>query len=455
MAQTPAAQAAAPQANSPVYLPGSHQRARWLRMDAARILKRLFFCERALVVAQSGWLAAIPDVETKLALPGLSWQDAMTAHALRERVFELRYPSRLMEVAEDAPVVDLFLAAQHAPSAGALLLALARVFKPAQLAAYQEYISLADELSDGPILRALRLAVLEKSEQIGMLTRLAAAALHDDPAAQEAAAAWVSALGARLIQVGGLSVEDPLAAPATPLPRRTPFALAEVPARDSRFFLCRYYWPDVVDPSFGYGEGISLQLRSAVSHFNEVWAVETGGAVLHAFADDLEWEFIYDAARWTYDEARHARMGLERLQTWGFAPADLPLGTYIYDSARGQDPVVRLGMLHYFETKNIGKKTRRAAAFASYNDRMSQHDMDFDWADETIHAEYGHRWLEALHDRFPQRVPEIDALRVLCDDLVAQQVAAATDADRAAIRRVAQSMIEKAQRLGLERQPPA
>ena len=117
----------------------------------------------------------------------------------------------------------------------------------------------------------------------------------------------------------------------------------------------------------------------------------------------------------------------------------LPLGTYIYDSARGQDPLIRLGMLHYFETKNIGKKTKRANAFGSYHDRMSQHDMDFDWADETIHAEYGHRWLEALH-------ADIDAIRERCDALVAAEVAASTPADVADLRAIAAAMVAKAER---------
>ena len=62
-------------------------------------------------------------------------------------------------------------------------------------------------------------------------------------------------------------------------------------------------------------------------------------------------------------------------------------------------------MLHYFETKNIGKKTKRAEAFASYDDKLSQHDMDFDWADETIHAAYGHRWLDALRALQPDACP--------------------------------------------------
>ena len=54
---------------------------------------------------------------------------------------------------------------------------------------------------------------------------------------------------------------------------------------------------------------MQLQLRSAISHLNEVWAIENGGVMLSAFADILPWEWIHNAARWTYDESRHCRMG--------------------------------------------------------------------------------------------------------------------------------------------------
>lgn len=428
------------------YLSGDQERGGWMRLDAARILKRFFFCERALVLSQGGWLAGVAALDAKSLLPLHLWQDAMTAHALRERVFELRFPSRLLEIGDDAPLIEVFEAALDAPSAEAYVLALARLFKPALLAAYREYERLADDLADGPILRALRMAVAEKTEQIAALTSLAQAMLQAAPERAAEAEAWVSTLGLRLLQVGGVSVVPPAAAPTWgSVPGRRPFRLAEVPARDPRFHRVRYYWPDVVDPNFPYGDGIRLQLRSAVSHLNEVWAVETGGAILQAFGDELGWEFIYDAARWTYDESRHMRMGYERLKAWGYRPEELPLGSYIYDSARGQEPYIRLGMLHYFETKNIGKKTKRIEAFASYDDKLSQHDMDFDWADETIHAAYGHRWLDALREHRPDAVPDIETIRRRCDDLVAQEVQRATDTDRNAIYAIAQAMIDKAQ----------
>ena len=420
-------------------------RALWLRMDSARILKRFFFCEEALIRAQAGYLAAIAPLAVKFGLPRHLWEDAMTADALRERVFELRYPSRLMEIADDTALVALFQAAIEAPNAYAFVLALARVYKPAQAQVYADYLAHADEIADGPSKRFLQLAVGEKRAQIAELEDFAVQLAALQPDAHAAADAWLQGVRARLEAVGGLALTAPhCAASAPPLPGATPFRLADVPARDPRFHRCRFYWPDIVVPGYPYGEGIQLQLRSAISHFNEAWAVETAGAILHAFAGPLGWEFVKDAARWTYDEARHCRMGYERLIAWGFLPSAIPLGTYIYDSARGQDAIYRLGMLSYFETKNIGKKQGRARAFGEYHDRVSQHDMDFDWADETIHAHYGTKWLAALRDRDPDHTPPGDAIRARCDALVAAEIASATAQDRADIVRVANALLAQA-----------
>jgi hypothetical protein len=437
------------QTSNGLYLRSSQPRARLLRLDAATILKRYYLCERSLVISQAGWIAGTTPFEVKMALARFLWEDALAADMLRERVFELRYPSRMLEIGEDKSLVVLFNEVINAPSAAAFILGLAQVLKPAMLAAYRDYLDEADELTDGPILRFLRLALAEKAGQIAQLTRFTGEMLSAiPPDRRQEALAWVSALSDSLIQLGAVSVKTPqtLAEPIK-LPGQSDFQPAEIPARDPSFHLCHYYWPDIIDSNFAYGEGLRLQVRSAVSHLNEVWAVETGGAILQAFADTLAWEFIYDTARWTYDKSRHARMGFERLKAWGFTPADIPLGTYIYDSARGQPPIIRLGMLHYFETKNIGKKSKRAQAFASYQDKLSQHDMDFDWADETLHAAYGQRWHKQLHESSPDQFPALEDVRRRCDELIAAEVARATEAERAEIRRVAEAMLRKAERL--------
>ena len=87
-----------------------------------------------------------------------------------------------------------------------------------------------------------------------------------------------------LAAVGGVTLEPPRPAAAAGAARNAPTDHRRQPARDPAYHLCRFYWPDIVDPTFPYGEGLRLQLRTAVSHLNEVWAVETAGAILFAFA---------------------------------------------------------------------------------------------------------------------------------------------------------------------------
>src|SRR5512142_415951 len=148
-----------------LFLPGEQARGRYMRLDAATILKRFFYCEEALVTGQAAWLGWIAPLDVKTALPRFMWEDALTAHALRERVFELRFPSRLLEVGRDAPVVDVFEAAANAPSAEAYVLGLGSVLVPALLAAYRAYLEGVDEIADGPSRRTLGVAVQEKAAQ--------------------------------------------------------------------------------------------------------------------------------------------------------------------------------------------------------------------------------------------------------------------------------------------------
>ena len=398
-----------------------------MRMESASILKRFFFCEEALIRGMAGWLAAIEPLDLKLLLPRAIWEDAQTAEALRRRVFELHYPSRLMEIGDDAPLVDLFEAARHAPNVAAYLLGAVQVLMPALGAGYRAYLKAADDIGDGPTKRFLDLAVTEKDRQITELGPHIDALVAQDAATRDAASAWAAALRRRMDALHGIRLTPPPSpADTLSLPGARPFAVIEQPGSDPRFHRGRFYWPDNVDPSYGYGEGITLQLRSAVSHLNEVWAVETAGVILEAFAQPLGWEFVADAARWVYDESRHCRMGLTRLRDWGFADEELPIGTFIYAGARDQDPLYRMGMLFYFETKNIGKKTKRTEAFAGYGDAASQHDMDFDWADEGMHAAYGKRWLTALIAARGLPPETFDEMRERCGDLVDAIVATAT-----------------------------
>ena len=240
-----------------------------------------------------------------------------------------------------------------------------------------------------------------------------------------------------LDELGGVGLDAPprLDVPLVVEPGHA-FSVPRDPGRDERYLPCSFYWPDALDSTLPPPTGAELQLRVAISHLNEVWAVETAGAMLNELADELGWEFLVDAARWTYDEARHMLMGQRRVASWGLDLAHVPLGRYIYDAvADGGDPIYRIGMLGFFETKNIGKKHVRARAFGAMGDQESERDMQFDWADETIHAEYGRRWLRALLERRGRAGDDYAAVLGECERLVAARVARATPAEAEAITR--------------------
>ncbi|HUO33749.1 MAG TPA: DUF455 family protein [Candidatus Acidoferrum sp.] len=432
------------------FLSSAQPRARWMRNDVAQLLKRFFFCERSLVVSAAAWIPAVAPLEIKIGLARYIWQSAETAHALRNRVFELRFPNRILEEqGADRTLIDLFDSIKESPSVPAFLQSVGRVLLPSLRDAYKEYLDASDPIADGPTHRFLSLAHAEKIEQIAAFERWGDLVLAENPEFREEASSWSEAIADRLSAIGGVGVGQP---PPTStswgkLPGAKAYSVPAQPARDSRFWPCRFYWPDVVDSSYPYGEGVQLQIRSAISHLNEVWAIETGALILSSFAHVLPWDLIHNSARWTYDEARHCQMGYQRLMSWGFEPAEIPLGTYIYESASGQDPIYRLGMLYFFETKNIRHKPTRAHLFHTYGDSLSEHDMDFDWADETIHAGYGRHWLKELLIVRGQDPNAHEEVRAHCMKLVSDCVGTATPEEVAAIRRVADALMAKAARI--------
>jgi uncharacterized ferritin-like protein (DUF455 family) len=390
------------------------------RVDTAQVLTRFHHLERVLTVACGGWIPAVPRLEQKAALARAAWQSALAADALQDRVFELRYPSRLLEAGGDAPLIGVYEAAIDAPDANAFVAGLSEVLCPALLAEYRDFLQATDELDDGPTARILEAAAQDKEEQIASFGH----GLVSDTRT------WPEELRR------GLETLE--------RPKGKRFQLVEDPARDDRYFASSVYWPDVVDPAYPYGEGLALQVRSAVSHVNEVWAVETAGAILHAFASPLGWEFVRDAARWTYDESRHMLMGKRRLEAWGIEPELVPLGGYIYEACRGEDAVYRLGMLGYFETKNIGRKRERAETFRAMGDRMSETDMEFDWADETLHAEYGRRWIKRLLETRGEDPEGWPAILERCEELVQDRIARTTEEEKKRIRACADRLLHEA-----------
>jgi len=82
-------------------------------------------------------------------------------------VFELRFPSRLLEEeGADQALIELFSAVKDSPSPPAFLLSVGKILLPTLRDSYQAYLEASDSIADGPTHRFLSLALSEKVEQI-------------------------------------------------------------------------------------------------------------------------------------------------------------------------------------------------------------------------------------------------------------------------------------------------
>lgn len=433
-------------------MPSTDPRARLTVPDSAKILKRFYFLERELILMQAGWMPGCEHWHSKLLLPEFLWQDSLTARELRERVLELRYPERQIDVAPDEALMALWRSFRDAPSALAFVESMYSVIKPALRDAFQKYVDLADQLDDGPTVRILRQAIDDIDEQIVRGAQaMEDARLYRDEETRQATRRWIDGIKPVVHPMPEILLLEDIKR----LPEFEPaghggktFAIARRGGRDRRFNRVRFAWPDRLNPG-NAGQGMQLQLRQAVHHLNEVWAAEMAAACIFDLTEQADAEFLTDAARWCYDEIRHCRMGFTRLLKWGFELSEMPLDAFSYDAGAETDAITRLGIIFYFESTYIHTKWQRTKIFKEFGDAVSSHDMDFDWADEQIHAHYGTRWLKYFLEKNNDPRKPID-FRAQSEACVKNMQASATDDDRAATQRAFETVMQRARQLALQ-----
>jgi hypothetical protein len=67
------------------------------RVDTAQALTRFHWTARGVALAAAAEIPHAPALEAKAGLARVAWEQALAANAFRERVFELRYPVRVLE----------------------------------------------------------------------------------------------------------------------------------------------------------------------------------------------------------------------------------------------------------------------------------------------------------------------------------------------------------------------
>ncbi len=106
-----------------------------------------------------------------------------------------------------------------------------------------------------------------------------------------------------------------------------------------------------------------------------------------------------DLSRWAWDETRHSTMGWRVLENWAWDVPDLvPFAHGLYQALGPVPPIQRLALLYYFEEGLLraGTKQIELQILESAQDDGSTQDMDYDWADEATHVNFGYTWLKHL-----------------------------------------------------------
>jgi uncharacterized ferritin-like protein (DUF455 family)/ferritin-like metal-binding protein YciE len=389
-------------------LPASRVTPETARVDqSSHYLKRCYVAERQLMRTLAAWFVDTSQWDIKRQLAQDMWETSRHADALRTRILELRYPRRDVDKKYDADVLALMGECAKGRDTEEFVGGIYGVLLPALIHTYQIYLDQADALNDAPTVYILRHIVADLQAQVERMRVLAADVA---PALFESTQDWQDYLRQSLESIGGISgLEQRGAAPtAHTCAGRPAYQVGREVRRDSRWRPALFHLPhenkyDVEGRKAwqrieALDKRVAMQVWSAISHFNEIWAAEVVAASMWDL-DNQPWDFYLDLARWAWDEARHSTMGYRALQGWGWDVPDLiPWGTALYNALGPMPPIQRLALLYFYEDSLLraGTKQIELQILESAQDDGSAQDMDFDWADEAIHVNYGYTWLRHL-----------------------------------------------------------
>lgn len=389
-------------------LPASRAAHAQARVDqASRYLKRCYVAERQLMRTLAAWFVDTSQWDFKRQLANDMWQTSRHADLLRTRVLELRYPRRDVDKKYDADVLALLAECAKGRDSQEFVAGVYGVLLPELIRAYSDYLELTDPLDDAPTVYVLRHIIADKQAQIEQMRSLAAEVA---PGLFENYADWQEYLRQYTASIGGVAgLGEAFDRPQHhACAGRAAYTVGRSVQRDSRWRPALFHLPheNKYDTEGrqswqrieALDKRVAMQVWSAISHFNEIWAAEVVAASMWDF-DSQPWDFYLDLARWAWDETRHSTMGYRALQGWGWDVPDLiPWGNALYNALGPMPPIQRLALLYFYEEGLLraGTKQVEIKILESAQDDGSVQDMDFDWADEAIHVSYGFTWLRHL-----------------------------------------------------------
>lgn len=346
---------------------------------ASQMMRRYYIVAKETMRAMAGYLPAMRIWSAKKMLARHVWYDAMHADMLRSRTLDLRYPRVDVDHVSDFHLIALLRSLPGQASDEQFLHRVYQVIKPAFLQGLQAYLTESDPLDDAPSHAYLKRIIAELQEELAEFDALAIS-MDETPDAIPVAEL--------LERCGGVHGPD----------QDTGFAYPErytVPMEGGRD---PSWEPAVMQvPPRAPLNTLEQRLYIAIDHANEVWASETPAALIWTY-ENMRWELYFDAARWTYDEMRHAMMGEQRLKEMGFEIGiDVPMVPDHWRAFRQKGVAPLVLLLHGLEQRGPLHKSKLRNELRTVNDLSAAQDCDYDWADESNHISFGLAWIKAIY----------------------------------------------------------
>jgi hypothetical protein len=359
--------------------------AYWIRVsEQIHLINRFTFLEWASARIIAGWVPAAAEFDWKCEMTHIMWQNMTFAERLRIRKdelsgnFKVLIPSEtLQSLIQDTSRADSF----PAFIAGWFLEVTKDIVQ-----CYETYLRALDSIFDAPTIEILRDILPKKRNQIDWANEIIHNAVNGK-ADLLSVERWRKYTKQYISHIGGMDekIISRVDKPSSPIDE----AYGPAPKKRSR-----PSWLKVTE-SFEPPIEVKDNLKIFMWHYmTEIQVVDPMCYIFYG-VDDMPFEFYCDFSRHIWDETRHHRMGVRRLELMGFNTKDFPI-------PYGEDAINELESYYaeltmVGETCSFSRKKKSLESFDAKGDILSAMTAEIDIVDERSHVRFGKKWIPVLY----------------------------------------------------------
>ena len=360
--------------------------------ECARRIHRLSYVEERLMFLQAAHIVSTPQRDLKGLLSRLQYEDGLHSDLLKNRLTELRVSKAKSYSIPDDGLKIVLDEALHSDGSVELLAALAKVFKPALLEAYRNYVRQTNGLADYESVRLMRNFIAEEEETLGLL-EAAYEEVVKTTEDEELAIGWAGTLEAMLKAVGGIAgVGETGAGSVRPVRSGGPFKVAKRPERDSSF---SSVWDVIHVDEDRVPERLAQMIATRLGEITIAEAL----AIVLLEVDEQPWSFYVAISRHMWDEMRHSLFGEAAAEHVYGDRSALPLRDFEIEYLFEMTPLELYAMLGIGVEAALMKYPPGKRAEYEFCRDLACHPLmttlqDFDWADEVEHVQIARQQLK-------------------------------------------------------------